>query len=215
MREKLHTGRVIVVEGKYDAARLAGLTDADILMTDGFAIYSDKERQTTLRCLAAARGLLILTDSDAAGFQIRTFLTNLAGEKNVLQAYTPAQQGKEPRKAEPGREGLLGVEGISDEVLYKILCDALRSEQEDSLPGTAEKQAHTKNKSGTKKRTVTYTDLYEWGLSGTAGAAERKAAFLKQLGLPPRLSKKELVAVLNSLYSYEELEQRAAEIPEK
>ncbi|MCI2047851.1 MAG: DUF4093 domain-containing protein [Faecalibacterium sp.] len=195
MKEKLHTGRVVLVEGRYDAARLAGLIDADILTTDGFAIRADRARQQTLRRLAAARGLLILTDSDAAGFQIRTFVTNLAGEQNVLQAYIPACPGKEPRKPVPGKEGLLGVEGVSDDILRRVLATALRAEAAP-MP----KQP--------VKREITYTDLYSWGLSGTAGAAARKTALLQALGLPPRLSKKELTAVLNSLYTYEELDAR-------
>ncbi len=198
---KLHTNRVVVVEGRYDAARLAGVLDADILTTDGFAIRADTARQQTLRRLAAARGLLILTDSDAAGFQIRTFVTNLAGEPHVLQAYIPACPGKEPRKAVSGREGLLGVEGVSDDILRRVLADALRGEPEPAA------------EAADAKRGITYTDLYEWGLSGTAGAAARKTVLLQSLGLPPRLSKKELTAVLNSLYTYEELDARIRALP--
>ena len=95
--ERIHTGRVLVVEGKYDAARLARLTDAMILLTDGFAIFSDKKRQRLLKELAAKNGLLLLTDSDKAGFQIRTYITNLVGAEHVAQAYVPALPGKERR----------------------------------------------------------------------------------------------------------------------
>ena len=112
--ERIHTGRVLVVEGKYDAARLARLTDAMILLTDGFAIFSDKKRQRLLKELAVKNGLLLLTDSDKAGFQIRTYITNLVGAEHVAQAYVPALPGKERRKALPGKEGLLGVEGVPD-----------------------------------------------------------------------------------------------------
>ena len=108
--EMIHTGRVLIVEGKYDAARLSHLTDAMILLTDGFGIYSDKKRQQLFKALAQKNGLILLTDSDAAGFRIRTYITNLVGEKNVVQAYVPAIHGKEKRKEQPGKEGLLGVE---------------------------------------------------------------------------------------------------------
>lgn len=194
MTEKLHTDRVLIVEGKYDASRLAQITDAMILLTDGFGIYSDKKRQQLFKALAKKNGLILLTDSDAAGFRIRTYITNLVGEANVVQAYVPAIRGKEKRKPQPGKEGLLGVEGVPDELVRKALCDALGAElcAEPTVPPQG--------------RAITYTDLYEWGLSGTAGSAERKAKLLGTLGLPPRLSKKELVQALNRLYTFEQLE---------
>lgn len=191
----IHTGRVLVVEGKYDAARLANLTDAMILLTDGFAIYKDKKRQALFKALAKKNGLIILTDSDAAGFRIRNYITNLVGAQNVVQAYVPAIHGKERRKPQPGKEGLLGVEGVDDAVIVKCLRDALGAElgtQQNAEPAG---------------RQITYTDLYEWGISGTVGSAERKAELLCALGLPPRLSKKELVEALNRLYSYEQLDE--------
>ena len=205
MREMLHTRRIIVVEGKYDAARLAGITDADILTTDGFSVYTDALRRETFKRLAKTRGLILLTDSDAAGFQIRTYLTNIVGEKYVLQAYVPAVQGKEPRKQQPGKEGLLGVEGIENDRVFRALQQALEQENADES-----------EKEPLLQEPVSYTDLYEWGLSGTPGAAERKAAFLRAVGLPPRLSKKELVAVLNSLYTRKEVAEKLAQLfPEK
>ncbi len=197
MREKIHTSRVIVVEGKYDASRLAGITDATILCTDGFGIYTDPERQKMLKQLAKKNGLIILTDSDAAGFRIRNFVTNIVGADNVLQAYTPAQPGKEKRKAEPGKEGLLGVEGIDDDVLYQILQELVENQTQPK----AEENPET-----APRREITYTDLYAWGLSGTAGAAARKTALLKKLDLPPRLSKKAMVQVLNRLHTWQEID---------
>ena len=191
--ERIHTGRVLVVEGKYDAARLARLTDAMILLTDGFAIFSDKKRQRLLKELAVKNGLLLLTDSDKAGFQIRTYITNLVGAEHVAQAYVPALPGKERRKALPGKEGLLGVEGVPDELVRKSLLDALGPEAGQTAPPAA-------------GRPITYSDLYDWGLSGTAGAAERKYRLLAALGLPPRLSKKEMLEVFNRLYTFEQLD---------
>ncbi len=199
MNTPLHTRRVLVVEGKYDAARLARLTDAMILMTDGFGIYSDKKLQRLLKELAKKDGLILLTDSDVAGFRIRNYVTNLVGAQNVVQAYIPAMPGKEKRKAQPGKEGLLGVEGVPDEIILKALEDALGEE----ITG------ESTTKTGRK---ITYTDLYEWGLSGTAGSAQRKAVLLRALNLPPRLSKKELVEALNRLYTYEQLDRLQAEL---
>ena len=192
--ERIHTGRVLVVEGKYDAARLARLTDAMILLTDGFAIFSDKKRQRLLKELAVKNGLLLLTDSDKAGFQIRTYITNLVGAEHVVQAYVPALPGKERRKALPGKEGLLGVEGVPDELVRQSLLDALGPEAGQTAPPAA-------------GRPITYSDLYDWGLSGTAGAAERKYRLLAALGLPPRLSKKEMLEVFNRLYTFEQLDE--------
>ena len=126
--EMIHTGRVLIVEGKYDAARLAHLTDAMILLTDGFGIYKDKKRQQLFKALAQKNGLILLTDSDAAGFRIRNYITNLVGEKNVVQAYVPAIHGKEKRKEQPGKEGLLGVEGVEDAIVLQALRDALHDQ---------------------------------------------------------------------------------------
>ncbi len=199
-RELLHTDRVLVVEGKYDAARLSHLTDAMILLTDGFGIYKDKKRQQLLKALAKKNGLILFTDSDAAGFRIRTYITNLVGAEHVVQAYVPAIHGKEKRKPQPGKEGLLGVEGVDDAIVLQALKDALGPEADAAA---ALKPAG---------RAITYTDLYNWKLSGTPGSAERKYALLNALGLPPRLSKKELVEALNRLYSFEELDKLQAEI---
>lgn len=200
-RELLHTDRVLVVEGKYDAACLSHLTDAMILLTDGFGIYKDKKRQQLLKALAKKNGLILFTDSDAAGFRIRTYITGLVGAENVVQAYVPAIHGKEKRKPQPGKEGLLGVEGVDDAIVLQCLQDALGAEA-GAAPARPE------------GRQITYTDLYNWGLSGTPGSAERKYQLLNALGLPPRLSKKELVEALNRLYSFEQLDTLQAEILE-
>ena len=184
----------VIVEGRYDAARLANLVDTMILTTDGFAIFKDKARQNLFKQTARARGLIVLTDSDAAGFKIRHFVTNLAGAAYVRQAYVPAIPGKESRKAEPGKEGLLGVEGIGDELILQALQTALASVPDD-IAGIPD-----------NPRPITYTDLYEWGISGTANSADRRRSLLKRLGLPPRLSKKELLSVLNTLYTFDSLD---------
>ena len=184
--------QALLVEGKYDAARLANIVDGTILTTDGFRVFKDGALQKMLKRIAAAQGLIILTDSDAAGFKIRHFVTGLVGAENVLQAYVPAIHGKEARKAEPGKEGLLGVEGVNDELILQGLTTALESRT------TCQKQT-------AQSRPIRYTDLYDWGISGTANSAENRRVLLRRLGLPPRLSKKELLQVLNTLYTYDAL----------
>lgn len=184
--------QALLVEGKYDVARLANIVDGMILTTDGFRVFKDGALQKMLKRIAAAQGLIILTDSDAAGFKIRHFVTGLVGAGNVLQAYVPAIHGKEARKAEPGKEGLLGVEGVNDELILQGLTTALESRT-------------TCQKRTAQSRPITYTDLYDWGISGTANSAENRRVLLYRLGLPPRLSKKELLQVLNTLYTYDAL----------
>ncbi|WP_298735286.1 DUF4093 domain-containing protein [uncultured Subdoligranulum sp.] len=181
--------QALLVEGKYDAARLTNLVEGTILTTDGFRVMKDRNLQKMLKQLAKAQGLLILTDSDAAGFKIRHFVTGLVGAQHVLQAYVPAIPGKESRKEQPGKEGLLGVEGVSDAVILQSLQDALRGATERPSDAVLSGQS------------ITYTDLYEWGISGMANSAEKRRVLLRQLGLPPRLSKKELLQVLNTLYT--------------
>lgn len=187
--------QVLLVEGKYDAARVSNLVDGVVLTTDGFRVMKDRSLQTMLKQLARTKGLMILTDSDAAGFKIRHFVTGLVGAEHVLQAYVPAIHGKESRKEAPGKEGLLGVEGVSDELILRGLQDALAS-----APDRTEKE--------TQAEKISYTDLYEWGISGTANSATHRRKLLQQLGLPPRLSKKELLQVLSTLYTRESLSRQ-------
>lgn len=193
---------VLLVEGKYDAARLHNLVEGTILTTDGFRVMKDRALQKMLKDLGRARGLVILTDSDAAGFKIRHFVTGLVGAEHVLQAYVPAIAGKEARKDVPGKEGLLGVEGIPDELILQALQDALQSRP-------------LKNTMDSEAADITYSDLYDWGLSGTANSAERRRALLRQLGLPPRLSKKELLQVLSTLYTREGLLRQLEQLKEE
>lgn len=188
--EKPRIRQVLVVEGRYDAAALTNAVDALILTTDGFGIFKDKKAQSLLKELGRRRGVIVLTDPDAAGFRIRRFVADLVGTQHVHHAYVPAVEGKEKRKPVPGKEGLLGVEGFDVNALRQAVLKA-GGEQSAARNG----------------RAITYADLYVWGLSGTAGSREERYAFLKQLGLPPRLSKKALCDVLNSLYTWEEIDQ--------
>lgn len=188
--DKIRIDRILIVEGKYDAAKLSDLVDGLIITTNGFSVFSDTEKQQLIVELGRRRGLLVLTDSDAAGFRIRRFLNDIGQNISVKNIYIPSIAGKESRKPHAGKEGLLGVEGIDAALLRQLLSEA---GEKSAVP-----------RSGRK---ITYADLYELGVSGTSGAADRRRALLHEAGLPLRLSKKALLEVINSLYSYEEFVQ--------
>lgn len=185
---KIKLQEVLIVEGKYDAAALASLVDALILTTDGFGIFSDAEKKALIQTLGRRRGLILLTDSDAAGFRIRHYVEKIAAGSVIKHAYVPALPGKESRKAAPSREGTLGVEGLPPEILLLALEKA-GATAVPAQPSSA----------------VTYTHLYEWGLSGSPGNTARRRQLLTRLALPQRLSKRALCQVLSSLYSRQEL----------
>ncbi len=196
--QKLRVNEVILVEGKYDATALASVVDGLILTTGGFSIFSDSEKKELIRRLGRRHGLLILTDSDAAGFSIRHYIEKIAHGCVVKNAYIPAMPGKESRKAAPSKEGTLGVEGLPPAVLRQSLA-----------------QAGVTVESAAPRDAVTYTDLYEWGLSGGAGSATRRRALLGRLGLPPRLSKRALCQVLGSLYTRGQIKSALAALEEE
>jgi len=187
--DKIRLEPVLVVEGKYDAAKLSELVDGLIITTEGFSVFTSEEKQQLIVELGRRRGLLVLTDSDAAGFRIRRFINDIAQDISVKNIYIPGIAGKEKRKARPGKEGLLGVEGMNIDLLRRLLIQA--------------DQPLVQSKTGER---ITYADLFEMGISGTAGAADRRRMLLQKAGLPVRLSKKALLEVLNSLYSKEEFE---------
>lgn len=179
----------IVVEGRYDKNTLSQVVDAVILETAGFGIFKDEERLHLLRRLAQERGLIVLTDSDGAGFVIRNYLKGAVDPSQVKHAYIPDRPGKEKRKRKPGKEGKLGVEGMSPQ----MLVEALRRGGATFL-GEAEAPS--------TRRPVTKADLFSDGLSGTPEASSRRAALLKALDLPERLSPNAMLEVLNALYGY-------------
>lgn len=176
----------IVVEGKYDKIRLAQLVDANIIQTDGFMIFKNKDMLSLLSRLADKTGLIILTDSDAAGFKIRNYIKSCLADKNVKHAFIPAVAGKERRKSKPGREGLLGVEGMRDEALLAAL------ERVDCHASTQSVERITKQ------------DFFILGLSGGKDSRNHRDRLCEQLDLPPHLSSNMLLDVLNSLYTREE-----------
>ncbi|MBQ3077641.1 MAG: DUF4093 domain-containing protein [Clostridia bacterium] len=179
--EKLRLRQAVVVEGRYDKARLATLVDTLILTTGGFGIYKNKDQLALLRRTAKERGLIILTDSDAAGFRIRSYLASAIREGEVLHAYVPDVYGKERRKEKPGREGKLGVEGIEGRLILEAIRQAGASLTEEP-PGR-----------------LTAADLYADGLVGGEQSAERRRRLCTRLGLPQRLSTKALLQCLNLL----------------
>ncbi|MGN0979263.1 MAG: toprim domain-containing protein [Candidatus Avoscillospira sp.] len=180
----------LVVEGKYDKNKLKQLVDAPVFTTEGFGVMGDKAMLGFLRTVAETRGLIILTDSDGAGFVIRNYLKGALPKDKVKHAYIPDIPGKERRKAAPGKEGKLGVEGMEPEVLLEALrrADATLEGETPSEPRTP----------------ITKTDLFDLGLTGGPDSKARRLALLKQLNLPEHMSANAMLEALNILYDREE-----------
>ncbi len=183
---------VVVVEGRYDKNALKQVVDAVVVETGGFGVFKDREKQALLRRLAAERGLIVLTDSDGAGFVIRNFLKGAVPRNQIKQAYIPDVYGKERRKSAPGREGKLGVEGMPPQVLLTAL-ERAGATFEDG-PDPAERGAP-----------ITKADLCDLGLTGRPDSAARRAALLRRLDLPEHMTANALLETLNLLYTREEL----------
>ena len=181
--------QAIVVEGKYDKNTLRQIVDAPIFTTDGFGIMNNRSQLELLRNIAKKRGLIILTDSDGAGFVIRNYLKGALPKDCVYHAYIPDIYGKERRKAAPGKEGKLGVEGMNPAIIEKALLEAGVEPDESS---------HTQS------QPICKADLFALGLSGRADSKERRQQLLKQLRLPEHMSPNALLDVLNILYSRED-----------
>ena len=184
---------VIVVEGRYDKNTVSQAVNATVVTLGGFSVFNDREKLVFLRRLAQERGLIVLTDSDGAGFVIRNYLKGALPKDRVKQAYIPDIHGKERRKRAPGKEGKLGVEGMRPEVIVEALrrCGA-----------TFEDEA-TQLSQGTP---ITKADLFVLGLTGTPDSAARRQALLQKLELPEHLTPNGLLEALNLLYSREDLE---------
>ena len=183
----------IVVEGRYDKNTLSQLVDTMIIETKGFGIFKDNERLALLRRLAKERGLVVLTDSDGAGFVIRNFLKGAIPPQQVKHAYIPDLFGKERRKRQPGKEGKLGVEGMSPQVLEQVLRRAGATVLDETAP---ERESPG----------LTKADLFAAGLAGGEGSAQRRLELLRRLELPEHMSANALLAVLNGCYSRQEAE---------
>ena len=180
----------IVVEGRYDKNTLSQIVDAPILETSGFGIFKDKKQMELLRKVAKLRGLIVFTDSDGAGFVIRNHLKSAIDGRFLKHAYIPDIPGKERRKSAPGKEGKLGVEGMSPEIILQALRRAGATIEGENAPS---------------RNSITKQDLMELGLSGGANSAEKRRKLLQNLDLPEHMSANAMLQALNLLYSLEEL----------
>ncbi len=187
MEEKLKLEQAVIVEGRYDKSKVSEIVDAFIIETNGFGIFKDKEKLSFIKKLAKERGVVILTDSDHAGFMIRNYLSSGIPKENVINAYIPDVYGKESRKDKPSKEGKLGVEGMSREVLLNAF-----------------RRAGVNCTDTVNENPVTNFDLYSFGISGTSGAKQKKKALLRALELPEFLSTNSLLTFINSSMSREE-----------
>lgn len=180
----------IVVEGRYDKNTLSQIVDAPIFQTDGFRILKDKEQLSLLRCVAEKRGLIVFTDSDGAGFVIRNHLKSSIPAEHLKHAYIPDIPGKERRKSAPGKEGKLGVEGMTPEVILECLRRAGATlEGENGTP------VHNE---------ITKTDFFITGLSGVPGSNQKRKSLMKLLNFPEHMSSNALLQALNLLYTKDE-----------
>lgn len=191
----IHIAQAIVVEGKYDKIKLSSILDAVILVTNGFRIFRDPEKMALIQYYARTTGVIVLTDSDRAGFQIRNYLKGAVRDGKLYHVYIPDIYGKEHRKEKPSAEGKLGVEGIRKDVLLKAFAKA--GVLTDEVPEKADP--------------ITRYDLYELGLSGGADSKARRKALQKRLGLPDLLSAASLLEVLNTMMTRQELQQLLAD----
>ena len=188
----------IVVEGRYDKNTLSQIVDAPILETNGFGIFKDKQQMKLLRQVAEIRGLIVFTDADGAGFVIRNHIKSAIPGKYLKHAYTPDIFGKERRKAAPGKEGKLGVEGMRPEIIVEALRKA---------GATIEVETDTRT-----RQKIGKADLMTLGLAGMPGSEENRKKLMKHLDLPERMSPNALLQALNLLYSLEELTQLMEQI---
>ena len=188
--------RPVIVEGKYDAIKLSGILDALIIKTDGFGIFKNKEKQRLLTRLAKEKGIIVLTDSDGAGFVIRSFISSIVPADKITHVYIPDIFGKEKRKTQFSAEKKLGVEGVEK----KVILDSFK------------KAGVTASLSGGKRRLITKLDLFECGLSGRENSTQKRRELLKKLALPEHLSASSLVKILNTFVTYEEFEKTVKEL---
>ena len=200
MVEKIKIKLPIIVEGKYDKNTLSQIFDTAIITTGGFSVFNSKEKQALIKKLAHRGGIILLTDSDAGGRQIRTFLSKILPRDKIFNLYTPQLKGKEKRKDRASKEGFLGVEGMEREILVSVLSPFIDN---GACDVSSEK---------TDKRLLTKMDLYRDGLSGGEGSSEKRAKLAARLGLPSDMTAKALIEAVNLVSSYEEYERILAEL---
>lgn len=187
MSEKLKLTQAVIVEGRYDKIKLANIIDAFIIETNGFSIFKDKEKMRFIKQLAQDRGIIILTDSDHAGFMIRSYISSGIPKDKIYNVYIPDICGREKRKTQPSKEGKLGVEGMTKQILLEAF-----------------EKANITCKSAENPNPVTNYDLYAFGFSGTPDSKQNKRKLLKLLKLPEFLSTNSLLSCINNMMTKEE-----------
>lgn len=187
MEEKIKLTEAVIVEGKYDKIKLSNILDAFIIETNGFGIFKDKAKLSFIKKLAKERGIIILTDSDHAGFMIRNYISSGVPKEQIKNVYIPDAFGKEKRKTTPSKEGKLGVEGMTKEVILESLSKA---------GVTSEYSVCTDP--------VTTVDFYDLGLTGGVGSKAKRKALCAALDLPEFLSTSSLISCINNFMSKEE-----------
>lgn len=190
--------QAVIVEGKYDKIKLSSIIDAVIIETEGFGIFKDKEKQKLIRKLADKKGIVIMTDSDSAGFVIRSFLSGIVSPDKITHVYIPDILGKEKRKDTPSKEGKLGVEGVDVEIIMEALEKA-------GIGGE-------KLENGTVRKLVTKTDFFDDGISGKDDSVNKRKALLKALDLPENLSANGMLKIINTFMTYEDYKQAVKDI---
>ncbi len=193
--------QAVIVEGKYDKIKLSGIVDTLIIETEGFGIFTDKEKQKLIRYLAEKRGIVALTDSDSAGFKIRSFISNITKGKNVINVFIPDVFGKEKRKEQFSKEGKIGVEGIKDDIIINAFEKA----------GVFCKEEN----SNKEKREISRTDFFEDGISGGKDSSLMRKELAKSLELPERISASSLLKIINMYMTYDEYKKAVETIKSK
>jgi ribonuclease M5 len=184
--EKVKISLPIIVEGRYDKSALMGFLDANIITTGGFSIFNNKEKQALIRRIAE-RGIIVLTDSDGGGKQIRKFLCGIIPSDKIHNLYIPKIEGKESRKRKPSADGTLGVEGMDKETILRLLA-----------PFTDESRILRGGK------LITKVDFFFHGLTGCPNASENRAVLCRECGLPEDMTPNALLEAMNLLYGYDE-----------
>lgn len=179
--DKLVIDKLIVVEGKYDKITLENIVDADIFVVNGFSIFKDKKIKESLKSLSKGRGVIILTDSDTAGYKIRVYISKILCNQDVVNVFLPQIVGKEKRKEKPSAEGFVGVEGVNSELIYSILSEY-----------------QTKR---TLSKEIDAVTLYDFGFTGKENSKQRKKELCNFLGIQPNISNKFLLRLLNYKYT--------------
>ena len=195
MAEKLKISQAVIVEGKYDKIKLSNIIDAFIIETNGFSVYKDKEKMKFIKRLASERGIIIFTDSDHAGFMIRNRISSFVPKSQIINVYIPDISGKEKRKHSPSKEGKLGVEGMSKEILLKAF-----------------ENANVNTQRVVCENPVTSFDFYDLGFSGGENSKKKRSALCKALDLPEFLSVSSLISCINNMMNRDDFFELAEKI---